>query len=50
MTRQFPLPPVDVETKLRPDCKAHIMELFPDLFMELAPLNMQLSSYMWIRP
>ena len=25
-------PPVDVELKLRPDCKAHIMELFPDLF------------------
>ena len=27
-----PLPPVDVELKLRPDCKTHIMELFPDLF------------------
>ena len=27
-----PLPPVDVELKLRPDCNAHIMELFPDLF------------------
>ena len=25
-------PPVNIETKLRPDCKAHIMELFPDLF------------------
>ena len=29
-TRQ-PLP-VDINTKLRPDCKAHIMELFPELF------------------
>ena len=27
-----PPPPVNVETKLRPDCKAHIMELFPELF------------------
>ena len=27
-----PLPPVNVELKLRPDCKAHIMEFFPDLF------------------
>ena len=27
-----PLPPVDVNLKLRPDCKTHIMELFPDLF------------------
>ena len=26
------LPPVDVNLKLRPDCKAHIMELYPDLF------------------
>ena len=26
------LPPVDMNLKLRPDCKAHIMELFPDLF------------------
>ena len=24
--------PVDVNTKPRPDCKAHIMELFPELF------------------
>ena len=29
-TRQ-PLP-VDINAKLRPDCKAHIMELFPELF------------------
>ena len=29
---QVYLPPVDVHTKLRPDCKAHIMELFPELF------------------
>ena len=27
-----PPPPVDINLKLRPDCKAHIMELFPDLF------------------
>ena len=27
-----PLPPVDIHLKLRPDCKALIMELFPDLF------------------
>ena len=26
------LPPVDINLKLRPDCKAHIMELYPDLF------------------
>ena len=26
-----PPPPVNIETRLRPDCKAHIMELFPDL-------------------
>ena len=25
-------PPVDINLKLRPDCKAHIMELYPDLF------------------
>ena len=29
---QVYLPPVDVHTKLRSDCKAHIMELFPELF------------------
>ena len=23
---------VDINLKLRPDCKAHVMELFPDLF------------------
>ena len=27
-----PLPPLNIELKLRPDCKAHIMELFPDYF------------------
>ena len=32
MNTAKPLPPVDVNLKLRPDCKAHIMELFPDLF------------------
>ena len=26
------LPPVDTGIKLRPDCKAHVMELFPELF------------------
>ena len=26
------LPPVDINLKLRPDCKAHVMELYPDLF------------------
>ena len=25
------LPPVDINLKLRPDCKAHVMELYPDL-------------------
>ena len=29
---QVCLPPVDIHTKLRPDCKAHVMELFPELF------------------
>ena len=29
---QVYLPPVDTNTKLRSDCKAHIMELFPELF------------------
>ena len=29
---QVRLPPVNVHTKLRPDCKAHVMELFPELF------------------
>ena len=31
-TKSPKLPPVDVNLKLRPDCKAHVMELFPDLF------------------
>ena len=26
------LPPVDINLKFRPDCKAHVMELYPDLF------------------
>ena len=26
------LPPVDVNLKLRPDCKVHVMELYPHLF------------------
>ena len=29
---QVYIPPVDVHTKLRPDYKSHIMELYPDLF------------------
>ena len=29
---QVYLPPIDVHTKLRSDCKAHVMELFPELF------------------
>ena len=29
---QVYLPPVDINIKLRSDCKAHIMELFPELF------------------
>ena len=29
---QVYLPPVDVHTKLRSNCKAHVMELFPELF------------------
>ena len=29
---QVYLPPFDVYTKLRPDCKAHTMEVFPELF------------------
>ena len=29
---QVYLPPVDIHTKLRSDCKAHAMELFPELF------------------
>ena len=39
MTKQFPLPPVDVETKLRPDFKAHVMELFPDLFDRISTIK-----------
>ena len=39
-TIQPPLPePVDIETRLRPDCKAQIMELFPDLFNGIGTLN-----------
>ena len=29
---QVYIPPVDINIKLRPDCKMHIMELFPELF------------------
>ena len=34
-----PPSPVSIETKLRPDCKAHIMELFPDLFEGIGTLK-----------
>ena len=27
-----PPPPIDINTKLRPACKQHILELFPELF------------------
>ena len=33
------LPPVDVNLKLRPDCKAHIMELYPDLFESVSTIQ-----------
>ena len=32
-------PPVDVNLKLRPDCKAHIMELYPDLFESVSTID-----------
>ena len=32
MQNKPPPPPVDVNIKLRPDCKQHILELFPELF------------------
>ena len=32
MQNRPPPSPVDVNTKLRPDCKQHILELFPELF------------------
>ena len=33
------LPPVDINLKLRPDCKAHIMELVPDLFEGVSTMD-----------
>ena len=33
------LPPVDIGIKLRPDCKAHVMELFPELFNTLGTMK-----------
>ena len=33
------LPPVDTNIKLRPDCKAHVMELFPELFNDLGTMK-----------
>ena len=32
-------PPVDMNLKLRPDIKAHIMELFPDLFEGISTMD-----------
>ena len=34
------LPPVDVNLKFRPDCKAHVMELYPDLFDGVGTIQM----------
>ena len=34
-----PPPPVDINTKLRPDTKAHVMELFPELFDGLGTMK-----------
>ena len=31
--------PVDINTRLRADCKAHIMELFPDLFEGISTMK-----------
>ena len=33
------LPPVDVNLKSRPDCKAHVMELYPDLFESVSTIQ-----------
>ena len=33
------LPPVDINLKLRPDCKAHVMELYPDLFKGISTMT-----------
>ena len=32
-------PPVDINLKLRPDCKAHVMELYPDLFEGISTMT-----------
>ena len=32
-------PPVDINLKLRPDCKTHIMELYPDLFKDVGTMD-----------
>ena len=39
-----PPPPVDAELKLRPDCEAHIMELFPNLFDGVGTIKDAVSS------
>ena len=36
---QVYLPPVDINIKLRPDCKTHIMELFPELFKGIGTIK-----------
>ena len=36
---QVYLPPVDINIKLRPDCKMHIMELFPELFKGIGTIK-----------
>ena len=33
------LPPVDINLKLRPDCKAHVMKLYPDLFEGISTMT-----------
>ena len=33
------LPSVDTGIKLRPDCRAHVMELFPELFSGLGTMK-----------
>ena len=38
-------PPVDINLKLRPDCKAQIMELFPNLFEGVGTIQ---SAKVWL--
>ena len=39
MQNKLPPPPVDINTKLRPDCKQHILELFPELFDDIGTMK-----------